>query len=327
MDNGMGAIRKGREDYTVGWVSALPLEMAVAIAMLDERHGPLQSVAEDDNVYELGQISGHNVVIACLPSGVYGTTSAAAVASNMLRSFPKIMYGLMVGIAGGALREGVDIRLGDVVVGHPTGTEGGVVQYDFGKILSGGQVQRTGMLNKPPPRLLTAVANLRAKHASGENKVQKFMQDMLDRHPDMTKFNHPPGPEKDKLFKSTYVHRAAEATCATCKEEELVARTERPECTIHPVAIHYGLVASGYRVIKDGLTRDRLARELGVLCFEMEAAGLVDHFPSLTIRGICDYCDSHKNKEWQEYAATAAAAYAKDLLCVVPKQVHDNSTS
>ncbi|KAF7511864.1 hypothetical protein GJ744_003097 [Endocarpon pusillum] len=66
--------------------------------------------------------------------------------------------------------------------------------------------------------------------------------------------------------------------------------------------------------MKDASARDRLAAEKDVLCFEMEAAGLMNHFPCLVIRGICDYSDSHKNKEWQGYAAMAAAAYAKDLL-------------
>ena len=32
------------------------------------------------------------------------------------------------------------------------------------------------------------------------------------------------------------------------------------------------------------------------------------------VLGICDYSDSHKNKEWQGYAAMTAAAYTKDLL-------------
>ncbi len=44
--------------------------------------------------------------------------------------------------------------------------------------------------------------------------------------------------------------------------------------------------------------------------FEMEAAGLMNEFPCLVIRGICDYADSHKNDDWQEYASTVAAAYA-----------------
>jgi hypothetical protein len=70
--------------------------------------------------------------------------------------------------------------------------------------------------------------------------------------------------------------------------------------------------------MKHGSTRDRLAEEHGIMCFEMEAAGLMDTFPCLVIRGISDYADSHKNKEWQEYAAAAAAAYAKELLCMTP---------
>lgn len=70
--------------------------------------------------------------------------------------------------------------------------------------------------------------------------------------------------------------------------------------------------------MKNALIRDKLAAEKDVLCFEMEAAGLMSRFPSLVIRGICDYSDSHKNKEWQGYAAMAAAGYAKDFLCRIP---------
>ena len=66
--------------------------------------------------------------------------------------------------------------------------------------------------------------------------------------------------------------------------------------------------------MRDARTRDHLRDEYQVLCFEMEAAGLLDHFPCLVIRGICDYADSHKNKRWQEYAALTAAAYTKEPL-------------
>jgi nucleoside phosphorylase len=76
-------------------------------------------------------------------------------------------------------------------------------------------------------------------------------------------------------------------------------------------------------VITHGVTRDRLRKELGVICFEMEAAGLMDNFPCLVIRGICDYADSHKNKRWQPYAAATAAAYAKELLSIIPTQEID----
>ena len=85
-------------DYTVAWVCALPLEMAAAKAMLDEIHANLPTSPNDQNTYLLGRICGHNVIVACLPSGVYGTTSAAAVANQMLSTFRSIRFGLMVGI-------------------------------------------------------------------------------------------------------------------------------------------------------------------------------------------------------------------------------------
>ncbi|KAM6512418.1 hypothetical protein FSOLCH5_010132 [Fusarium solani] len=70
--------------------------------------------------------------------------------------------------------------------------------------------------------------------------------------------------------------------------------------------------------MKDSATRDNVARELDIICFEMEAAGLMDVLPCLPIRGICDYSDSHKSKEWQKYAAATAASYAKELVEIIP---------
>lgn len=102
--------------------------------MLDEEREPYMSqVPRDNNSYVLGRIHGHNVVMAYLPAGVYSTVSAATMATNMLRTFTGISFGLMVGIGGGIPNphKGVDIRLGDVVVGRPNGTHGGVVQYDL----------------------------------------------------------------------------------------------------------------------------------------------------------------------------------------------------
>src|SRR5436853_125176 len=102
------------EEYQVGWVCALSKEMAAARAMLDEEHEPFQSDNElDNNSYVLGRVGKHNVVMACLPVGVYGTNAAATVANNMLRTFTGLRFSLMVGIGGGIpnLEKDVDIRL------------------------------------------------------------------------------------------------------------------------------------------------------------------------------------------------------------------------
>ena len=83
--------------------------------------------------------------------------------------------------------------------------------------------------------------------------------------------------------------------------------------------VHYGTIASGNQLIKNGVIRDQISEELGgILCYEMEAAGVMNTLRCLVIRGICDYSDSHKNKDWQPYASLTAAAYAKELLSFVP---------
>jgi nucleoside phosphorylase len=118
------------KDYTIGWICAISTEGVAAEAFLDEEHEEPEYISpNDNNNYTLGRIGKHNVVIAVLPSGEYGTTSAAIVARDMLHSFPNIRIGLMVGIGGGAPSPNHDIRLGDIVVSEPRGGIGGVFQY------------------------------------------------------------------------------------------------------------------------------------------------------------------------------------------------------
>ncbi|KAN0087189.1 hypothetical protein V8E54_000877 [Elaphomyces granulatus] len=301
-------------DYTVAWVCALPLEMAAAKSMLDEIHPDLPTSSNDQNTYVLGRIHAHNLVIACLPSGVYGTTSAAIVANQMRFTFPAIRFGLMVGIGGGVPTKEADIRLGDVVVSKPTGDFGGVVQYDFGKTVGQGVFERTGTLNKPPQILLTAIARLQADQMMKISRIPEFLAEMIATYPGMRPDFTYCGQEQDRLFDATFDHYGLQNTCDTCDISRLVTRPVRDK---HDPIIHYGLIASGNKVIEHGGTRDKLGQELGILCFEMEAAGLMDNFPCLVIRGICDYADSHKNKQWQGYAAATAAAYVKELLSVI----------
>lgn len=113
--------------YTVGWICAIATESVVARAFLDEEHdGPSHIAQHDNNSYVLGKIGSHNIVIAVLPDGEYGTTSAAVVAQGLIHSFPNVRIGLMVGLGGGAPSSKHDIRLGDVVVSSPNGGKGGV---------------------------------------------------------------------------------------------------------------------------------------------------------------------------------------------------------
>jgi nucleoside phosphorylase len=142
-DDTMAHAPQKYEDYQIGIICALAIEKAAVVAMLDETHPKLRKEKGDDNEYTLGRIGLHRVVIACLPAGIMGVGAAATVAKDMLRSFT-IKFGLMVGIGGGVWSKKDDIRLGDVVVSQPTGTHGGVVQWDFGKTEKDGKFRRTG---------------------------------------------------------------------------------------------------------------------------------------------------------------------------------------
>ncbi|KAK6360967.1 hypothetical protein TWF730_007082 [Orbilia blumenaviensis] len=313
------------EDYTIGWICALPLELAAAISILDEKHEPLPQDDSDDNIYEFGRVGHYNVIIACLPFGDYGVTSAAIVVSHMRHSYPSIVAGLMVGIAGGVPFPH-DIRLGDVVVSVPVpGSEiGGVLQYDFGKTIQEGRFIQTAILNKPPKLFLAAVAKLRADNIrrGSQNDIEIIVADLLKNGVLAKEFMRPPS-DSDKVFESSYDHPIGEgrsysphsSSCDSCDPSMVVQRAARSYLGPH---IHYGLIASGNQVMKHGKTRDRLSQQKDILCFEMEAAGLMDELPTLVIRGICDYADSHKSKEWQPYAAVSAAVFAKIILGKLP---------
>lgn len=295
-------------DYTIGWISALPIELAAAQALLDETHTVPSQGLLDTNIYTFGKIVGHNVVIAALPHARIGPSPAAWVAAEMKAAFPNLQFMLMVGVGGGAPRRDADIRLGDVVVGLPNQAHGGVVQYDSGKMTTTG-FQRTGFLNSPPSKLLKAITQLMASRFQGRDLIAEHLL-RVNKLEGLRRENAGP----DVLFHAAYDHAGGE-TCAECDETKCLTRKPRDK----NVVIHYGTIASGNRVIKNAREREQLSEELGgVICFEMEAAGLVNDFHCLIIRGICDYADSHKNKSWQGYASATAAAYAKTLISMFP---------
>jgi ankyrin repeat protein/nucleoside phosphorylase len=250
-----------------------------------------------------------------LPIAQYGTINAAIVLTELKRTFPSVRLGLMVGIGGGVPSR-ADIRLGDIVVGTR------VMQPDLGKIVGDGQFLRTAIPRSLDQFLGKVLTAFRTEHDLKPSRVPLILQEKLEGHPDYRRPNAP-----DRLFDATYNHQTTIPNCDHCDPARLVYRSPRKS---DDVEIHYGAVASGNYVMKSGTMRDDIARELDVICFEMESAGMMDILPCLPIRGICDYSDTHKSKEWQKYAAATAAAYARELLEMLPVdqvRVNANRTS
>jgi nucleoside phosphorylase len=147
-----------------------------------------------------------------------------------------------------------------------------------------------------------------------------MIDEVLTKRPRLKATYQRPDDSSDRLYKSTVKHPTdtpgnCEQVCGNglSKLTERVARAAGAGVS----EIHYAINASGSSLMKDATGRDRLSEQEEVLCFEMEAAGLMNRFPCLVIRGICDYSDSHKNDDWQKYAAMMAAAYTKEVLRVL----------
>ncbi|KAH7061763.1 nucleoside phosphorylase domain-containing protein, partial [Paraphoma chrysanthemicola] len=311
--------------FTIGWISPLPLEKEAARLALDEEY-PQEDVQYQNTFYLGGLIGQHKVVIGVQRK--IGLSGAAVLAEKMRAGFPNIKYFVLVGIAGGVPRYGPtgassEIVLGDVVVSSPRGNHGGVLQYDKGAWQGEGRLNFRGHTNGVPGDLLAALNNFRAKGWPKTNVPETLRQMRLKLDEKRRHQVDDPGPTRDRLFEDEYDHHGTELDdCKDCCDADYtISRSERGDGAtrlLDEPFVHFGNIASSNQLQISARERNRVQLEHEAICFEMEAAGVMEEYPCVVIRGICDYADSHKNKGWQNYAAATAAACAKGLLSMIP---------
>jgi nucleoside phosphorylase len=315
----MSSKRLTSDSYRVGWICPSELEQIAALEMLDEEHLPIEQPFTDHNVYKLGSINGHNIVVVGLHR--IGNCPAATVVTQMRMTFKNLRYGLLVGIGGGVpvkTDEGT-VRLGHIVVSKPTGEHSGVIQFDHGKTRDG-VFERTGSVMPPPAVLLNAAQALAVQRDRMDyDPIWKDTLRFKTERRGLRRFKFP-GIAYDHLYKPDYDHQQKGVSCekAGCSREQRISRPADEDDDEDFVVVHRGNIASGELSLRDAKQRDSLAKQHGVLCFEMEAVGALNDFPCLVIRGISNYCDSHKNDIWDGFAAAAAAAYARQLCFHLP---------
>ncbi|KAF2180114.1 purine and uridine phosphorylase [Zopfia rhizophila CBS 207.26] len=307
------------ELYTVAWFAPLEIEAQAALHMLDNRHrGRFPMGRGDDYVFQAGDICGHNVIIATLPAGQeYGTGSAAALASQVKKFFPNLWFGLLVGVAAGlpnfSRSPPLDIRLGDVLVGLPTTESAGLIAYDLGKETEedGLQLLRFGhVLATTETVVRSAIGSIKLLAPSDAEVIFPYYENIkYKRHSNGTFVD--PGQEQDILYQID-----------DDGNEGLVRRERRPDD--ERTRVWYGTIGSGDKLMKNAQKRNELRDKYNIIGLEMEAAGTMNRIPVGVVRGVCDYGDEHKNKEWQPYAAAIAAAYAKAVLSEIPARTIPN---
>lgn len=267
------------DDCTIVWLCPLEVELRAAIAMLDKASAEIPPRARGQNVvYTIGEIGPHKVAVV----GYYqeqGLAVSGSMAAEVLRDLRNLQLGLLVGIAGGLPASTYDMQLGDVAVAVPEDNRPGVVGYDLGKAGESDTFEPKHWQNSTHPLLRSVINMVRARD---DLRFRRHLE-VLERLP---QFRRPDGA---RFHKSS----------------------------IHP-KVHYGTILSGNLVIKSKAKRDQLRDLYGGIAVEMEAAGMMTRLPVAVIRGISDFADSSKSKEWQPYAAITAAAYAKEILLSLP---------
>jgi nucleoside phosphorylase len=295
-----------RMKSTIGIITALPKEYAAVSILLDNKKDKYKVPGSGaSRRYCLGEIpteegNKHSLVLA---NAGMGNNIAATRASLLLEHFSNVKSIIMVGIAGGVPNpDKVDdhVRLGDIVVSN----ENGIIQYDLIKQ----EIQEITHRNPPRPpsaSLLEAVKYLEAEEILGNRPWEKHIDQALS----IVKAFRP-SEDTDVLYCSD-------------SQEEIIRHPEDPKRIKDQPRVFAGPIASANILQKDPKARDKLRDKFGVKAVEMEASGIADatwnhEVGYLVVRGICDYCDSHKNDEWQQYAAVVAAAYTRALIESMP---------
>jgi nucleoside phosphorylase len=301
------------EDITVAIFCALSYEsVAVKYSLDEELECCPKAIGPRKYVYSFGRIGDHKIVI--VRPYQMGTVKAAQCAATVCQQFPNVRFALMIGIGAGIPSPPTcDIRLCDVVVSIPRDGHPGVIEYDFGKYELDGKFVLKGSLDKPPPILIGADGALEEDELMGRSPLRRILK-IVTKRPGYARPS-----SGDVLFDEAFHHVNKGDGCSGCEasgDKKTMGRTERDKPGLP--AVHRGLILSGGGVVKNPEDRDRLRRGYGeAMCFEMEAAGIMDEIPCLVVRGICDYADTHKQDGWHNYAAAVAAAYGKAILLKV----------
>ncbi|QYT02838.1 PNP_UDP_1 domain-containing protein [Trichoderma simmonsii] len=340
-----------RDDFEIAIICALKHEYDAVSYIFDEfwdedgdQYG---RAAGDTNHYATGRVGNYNVVLVLLVE--MGQTNAATAAASMRSSYRGLRLALLTGVCGSVPHgQYGDIFLGDVIISKT------VVQYDFGWHYPTMFVRRNtdeDKLGRPNKDIRSLVATFETDRGLDqlEQRTAHFLNQLqanVGRGRRRGKYNYP-GAVKDNLFEPTHRHKhhvsptcicpncfnSSDAICDTalisscadlgCNDKRHIARNrfqatqqlEHDRTGDYPQpAVYVGAVASGDKVIKSAGERDRLTKEAGVIAFETESAGVWDELPCIVVKGVCDYADSHKHEEWQNYAAAAAAAASKAIL-------------
>ncbi|XP_012940399.1 uncharacterized protein LOC101864404 isoform X2 [Aplysia californica] len=305
---------------TIAIITAQYCEKMAVDAMMESKTTYVRYKTEgESNVYTTGLIGEHKVVTTKLPAiGHYRAAqiSSGNTTTRLLGTFQNIEHVFLVGCSGSVphftdyYKHG---RLGDVVIS--TCDDRGYIYYYCDKIMQDKEGQIQYQLKTFSPRdleLQRLAEKLRdtlhhePNYAPWEQYIEEGQELLQSQEQDYTR----PVRAKDRLYMGIGEGQVIEVQHPEAPDGEAIR--ESP-------TMRFGVFGAG-RPVKSEMSRHDFASRYGITSFDTEFDQVLESIVGnrkdsfMFVRGLADYVDGSKNKEWQPYAALSAAAVVKFII-------------
>ncbi|WAQ95491.1 CPMD8-like protein [Mya arenaria] len=314
-----------REQPTVALVTSLYCEKLAMDAMIEDKvtFVKYKTEAGESQVYTVGTIGRFKVVSTKLAR--YPTSNQAARISaenaitRLLGIFSKIEHVFLVGVAGGVpnLEEpSQHVRPGDVVVSMTSERNDPMYMHcasihkeSRGRLYSY-KTRAFSCQNKILQNVALSLDSIVRSEWMKPRPWELYIDEALEQLNGQE--IHFKRPSSDKELRKlrlggnviTFEHPMA---------------TSKHDMRVNAPNVRHGVIGSGKLISRAHELRADFAKRFGVRAFDLDFEAVLESLEGnrnesfLVVRGVCDYVDG-KRKDWQSYAALAAAAYTKALL-------------
>lgn len=310
---------------TIAIITAQYCEKLAVDTMIENKETFVRyTTVGESNVYTLGNIGAHRIVCTKLPTVGHtreAMTAAGNTTTRLLGTFQKVDYVFLVGVGGGVPHYtdyNKHVRLGDVVISCPSKEKYVYVYCNNAKQTDKGYEFEIKPYRPSNTNLQQIAAELKAASRNQDNLAVPwlgYIKQGLTILGSQTEPNfNPPNIDTDKLYMSIGERDLIEVAHPVPQDSAAKRQDGCPR-------IHLSPIASGRQIVKSDQLRQQFASQYGALAFDSEFDAVIESVLGnckdsfICIRGISDYKDGTRRKEWQPYASLAAASVMKAIIC------------
>ncbi|XP_073943182.1 uncharacterized protein isoform X2 [Choristoneura fumiferana] len=306
---------------SIAVITALYCEKQAVDAMMDNQETFVRyTTVGESNVYTLGTIGAHRVVTTKLPS-VGRTREAMTAAGNtttrLLGIFQKVEYVFLVGVGGGVPHYtdfAQHVRLGDVVVSTPAPDLPDKSVYVFCEKAERNEKGGWDYEIKPYKPASFLLQDIAIRLAQSQAPWDSYVDEGLQRLRGVPGRWDAPAGSTDRLCVDVGNGAFIEVSHPAPQGDQVDRGGLR---------VHCAPVAGGRAVSAAGEARAAFAARARARAYDCELDAVLDSVVGnrkdcfVSVRGISDYRDGTRGKDWQPHAALAAAAVMKAIVAAM----------